>query len=206
MFRNIYFVIVVVICFKQLKVCYVPPSILEPIETKSQLMNADNRKRPSRKCIHVPKSEKILFGETQSKLHSNVFTFDDSNTIYTKVGKVEAPAAVEVSEPASASSNKTTIKTTIETMSKKTVRSSTSTIKTFESKKLEFKSIETDAFELKSLDAKIVNEKTEINYSTVKGDLKLNNSLPNLDQIDTIVDQATLSTQLDKTRKFFYHF
>ena len=180
-----------------------PPSILEPIETKSQLINADNRKRPSRKCIHVPKSEKILFGETQSKLHSNVFTFDDSNTIYTKVGKIDTPT---VSESVPATSNKTTIKTTIETMSKKTVRSSTSTTKTYESKKLEFKSIETDAFELKSLDAKIVNEKTEINYSTIKGDLKLNSSLPNLDQIDTIANEGTLSTQLDKNRKCFFVF
>lgn len=155
------------------------------MEVKSKL-SADTigrKKTQNRKPSHkVPKSEKILFGESigssQSKMRTIVYNFDDSNTIYTKAGKPDSltkaesntslgaltlvDEPMELERPASSSTVavqmsevKTTTKVTEISMVKtKKYDSSAKGFKVFESKLTDSKTLEQ-----KSLDHKVIESK-----------------------------------------------
>jgi len=162
------------------KVCYIPPELLEPNEHKPKTVSdsQNNRKKSlaqRKQASKVPKSEKILFGESISpvpKLTSICPTFDDSNTIYTKAGKRDSllsasesslGSATVVAEPLHSSTvatqlneTKTTVKVTEVTMFRtKKYDSSSKATRIFESKNTESKTKEE-----KFVDSKMIESKT----------------------------------------------
>jgi len=167
-----------------IQVCYVPPDILEKMEAKTKLSSeaASRKKTQNRKTYHkIPKSEKILFGDSigssQSQIRTICYNFDDSNTIYTKAGKADTltkagsntslgaitliDEPIEVEQPISSTvavqinEVKTTTKVTEITMVKtKKYDSSAKGLKITESKVTDSKTIEQ-----KSLDSKVIEAK-----------------------------------------------
>ena len=140
-------------------------------------MRQKNQTTQQRKQSHkIPKSERILFGESQTefpKLHSICYTFDDSNTIYTKAGRADALANSQetaslissetlaeekpLSSTIATQLNETITKvkvTEMATFKKKKYDSSSKGVKTFESKTTESRS-----FEQKYLDQKVLESK-----------------------------------------------
>lgn len=134
-------------------------------------MRKNNTTQQRKQSHKIPKSERILFGESQTefpKLHSICYTFDDSNTIYTKAGRAEAlkeASSILTSESEEKPSSSTIatqlnetitkVKVTEMTMiKKKKYDSSTRGVKTFESKTTESRS-----FEQKYLDQKVLESK-----------------------------------------------